>query len=446
MNQLEAAMDATASPLTEPFEQTSFKINYLHRKPLASPAENPVRQNKKANLSDYWKNFRHSTDSTLFGIDRFIDSFSTYKNHRIGFVTNNSATTTEGKSSRKALLQAGFKLVRVFSPEHGINTLGEDGSHQPNGKDEETGLPITSLYGDRMAPNSDDMQNIDLMVFDVPDAGTRFYTFLWTLTHVMEACAENGKPLIVLDRPNPIGGRLAMAEGPWLDETNCSSFLGRWNLPLRHSCTLGELARYFAASRLPSLDLKVMALENWNRNEMTYRPGWHFLAPSPALNSLVTAYLYPGMGLLEGLNVSEGRGTPYPFHMVAAPWLNSLPLKKHLDQQEQEGFIWQFNSMLPTSGPYAGQLLYGLQCHILDLEKFRPVQAGFQLIRALTQVFPDDCIEKPYPTLANPTGRGHLDRLTGIHNFFEKISNPRINLSTDLEGKWEETMANYLLY
>ena len=444
MNQLEATMDAASSSLTGESVSKTNKINFLHRN--VSSEGNLGASRKKTDLADYWKNYRHSKDTTLFGIDRFIASFPTYKNHKIGLVTNNAATTTEGRSSRKALLEAGFKLKRLFSPEHGITAMGEDGSFQPNGKDEETGLPIVSLYGDYKTPKAEDLQDLDLVVFDIPDAGTRFYTFLWTLTHVMEACAENGKPLLVLDRPNPIGGHLGMAEGPWLDEENCSSFIGRWNIPLRHSCTIGELARYFAATRLPALDLKVMALENWDRNEMTYRPGWHFLAPSPALNTLATAYLYPGMGLLEGLNVCEGRGTPYPFHMVAAPWLNPLPLKKHLDQQEQEGYIWQFNSMLPTSGTYAGQLLYGLQCHILDLEKFRPVKAGLQLIRALTQVFPDDCMERSYPTLANPTGHGHLDRLTGIHNSFEKISNPRFTISTELDGTWEEKIGNYLLY
>ena len=290
--------NSPAVPLTSQKSIGIFKAGSLYKQLSSPPVIHLSNKQSKPAYGDYWKNFRHSEAQTQFGIDHFIENYSRYKHCRIGLVTNDAATTTLGRSSRKALMEAGFNLVRLFSPEHGIETIGIDGSFQPHSKDAQTGLPVISLYGDQLTPATEDLQDLELMLFDLPDAGTRFYTFLWTLTYVMEACARKNIPLMVLDRPNPISGNLDLAEGPFLEEDTCASFIGRWNIPIRHSCTLGELARYFAATRLPDLELQVLTLKNWNRNETTYRPGWHFVAPSPAMNTLATAYLYPGMGLL----------------------------------------------------------------------------------------------------------------------------------------------------
>ena len=178
-----------------------------------------------------------------YGIDVFLQQAPAYKNKRIGLITNNAATTNQGIMSRVALLQHGFNLVKLFSPEHGIGTNGADGVAQQNNNDSITGLPVISLYGDQLAPHANDLDDLDLIVFDIPDVGCRFYTYLWTMTYVMEACAANQKPLLILDRPNPIGNDLEHAEGPFLDEATCTSFIGRWSIPVKHCCTLGELAR-----------------------------------------------------------------------------------------------------------------------------------------------------------------------------------------------------------
>ena len=245
----------------------------------------------------------------LFGIDNFLQSNS-YKDRRIAFVCNKASVTTHGIQSRVALIKNGFNIVKLFSPEHGLNAAGEDGCYQADGIDSLTGLPIVSLYGDRLTPRQEDLEDIDIVLFDLPDIGCRFYTYLWTMTYIMEACAVFNIPLFIADRSNPVGGNLLKAEGPMLDESSCSSFIGRWSIPLRHSCTLGELAKYFKATKIPTLQLVIIPVSNWQREIIDADD---FTPTSPAISKLSTALLYPGTGLLEGINVNEGRETEYVF-------------------------------------------------------------------------------------------------------------------------------------
>ena len=203
----------------------------------------------------------------ISGIDAFLQDPEVNKNLRFAIVTNNAAFTSARILSRLELVDKGFNLVKIFSPEHGISVKGEDGAYQKDAIDIKTALPIISLYGDRLMPSEEDLKDIDIVLFDISDVGCRFYTYLWTMTYVMEACAKYNKPLIILDRPNPIGGNLEMAEGPMLDEKNCASFIGRWSIPIRHSCTLGELSTHFSDRKIKGLDLKVVRVKNWDRNQ-----------------------------------------------------------------------------------------------------------------------------------------------------------------------------------
>jgi uncharacterized protein YbbC (DUF1343 family) len=203
--------------------------------------------------------------SVKCGIDVLLQQHS-YKTLRIALATNNAAFTTGGEFTRAALFKNGFQVTKLFSPEHGITVKGRDGEAQTNTTDIITGLPVISLYGNKSAPSEEDLSDVDAVLFDIPDIGCRFYTYLWTMTYVMEACAQFNKPFIVLDRPNPIGALIENAEGPFLDETDCYSFIGRWNIPLKHACTLGELASYFAATRLPGLQLEVISVKNYRRH------------------------------------------------------------------------------------------------------------------------------------------------------------------------------------
>jgi uncharacterized protein YbbC (DUF1343 family) len=376
-----------------------------------------------------------------FGIDALLPHAAGYKGLRIGMVTNDAATTSSGILSRVALLQAGFNITQLFAPEHGIARAGEDGAPQPNGIDALTGLPIVSLYGNQLAPNATDLADIDTVVFDIPDIGCRFYTYLWTMTHVMEACAAHGKPLVVVDRPNPTGAQLHKAEGPWLNELACSSFIGRWNIPLRHCCTLGELAQYFAADRLPRLQLSVVPVTGYQRH-YTAMAHFPFVPTSPAMQTLQAALLYPGTGLWEGVNLNEGRGTAAPFALCGAPWLNNQALAEQL---QLPGLLVRPHDFTAAVGPYAGEQCRGLLLQVTDADAFYPVRSGLKLLRAIAQIHPHQLIERAYPTAANPSGQGHLDRLLGQPGSFARLLQGD-DFVIDVAAEWEGMMGEWLLY
>ncbi|MBL7770723.1 MAG: DUF1343 domain-containing protein [Flavipsychrobacter sp.] len=381
----------------------------------------------------------------LMGIDRFIAGYEQQQDYRWGLVTNEVALTSTGKRSRKALLDAGFNLIRLFSPEHGLGATGADGERQQDGIDSQTGLPVISLYGDKMAPDVEDLVDIDVVLFDIPDVGCRYYTYLWTLSYVMERCASLKKPLYILDRPNPLGGDPGKVEGPMLDENHCSSFIGRWSIPLRHSCTLGELARYFAATRLPELDLHVIPLRYWNRMAGTTEAGWIFTPTSPAIRDLETALLYPGTGLLEGIFINEGRGTARPFTCCGAPWINGEMLANAFTALNLPGVACKPVSYIPDSSIYQGESCQGLQFHVTNEAHFHPVSMGIQLIQLLMRLYPDQVMERRYYTAANPDGSRHLDKLLGIPGAFSKISSDQFPL-LDVGMDWKQLMAAHLLY
>jgi uncharacterized protein YbbC (DUF1343 family) len=376
------------------------------------------------------------------GADQLLFQPAIYAQKRIALVCNDASVTTKGIPTRVALLKTGFNLVKLFSPEHGLHAKGADGKYQQDGIDGLTSLPITSLYGDRMTPSKEDLRDIDLVLFDIPDIGCRFYTYLWTMTHVLEACALCHTPLIILDRPNPIGGNLSHTEGPMLDEKYCASFIGRWRIPIRHCCTLGELALYFAATKISGLELQVIPVSNWKRNQTS---GIIFTPTSPAIQKRATAILYPGMGLLEGINVNEGRGTENPFEICGAPWMDAQRLHEAFQENNHPGIVSQPISYTPNAGMYADEECRGLQFSVTEEAIFRPVQTGISLIRTILQLYPGNVAGRLYCTLANPTGIGHLDKLLGIPNAITKIKSGE-NIIIDVSNEWADLMKDYLLY
>ncbi len=382
----------------------------------------------------------------LFGVDVLREQNKTYKNIRLGLLTNNAATSCRGESSRRALLDAGFNIIKLFSPEHGLSTAGADGAQQDNHIDEHTLLPVVSLYGAHFSPTAADLADIDMLLFDIPDVGCRFYTYLWTMTHAMEACAKWQKPFIVLDRPNPIGGALQYAEGPWLDEAGCSSFIGRWNIPVRHSCTLGELANFFAATRVKNLDLRIVKIQHWNRNETAVAAGWPFVPTSPAIKDPVTALLYPGMGMLEGITVNEGRGTAAPFKQMGAPWMDGKKMLTAFNSLQLPGIDAGIINYIPAEGLYAGVLCYGLHFSITEEAYFQPVKSALLLMQKIIHLYPAECRQRLYPTMANPSGTGHLDKLTGIKDSFEQLKSGQLPLMTGVQKEWAAVITPYLLY
>ena len=382
----------------------------------------------------------------LFGVDHFLQRADKFSHLHFALITNDAATTSEGTLSRIALLRKGIKQTKLFSPEHGLTAQGEDGVFQTNITDIATGLPVISLYGDRLKPSGKDLANVDAVLFDIPDVGCRFYTYLWTMTYMMEACAEFNKPLFVLDRPNPVSGDLNLIEGPMLDEANCSSFIGRWSIPVRHSCSLGELASYFAATRLKGLDLQISKVQNWSREQSAGNAKWFFVPPSPAIPDADTALLYPGIGLLEGININEGRGTDDPFKILGAPWINADQIHEAFENLDLPGVMANRYSYEPGFGIYCNKKCHGLQLKIADISSFRPVRTGLALINLIASLYPEYCKERSYKTRANPTGERHLDKLTGIYHSFEQIKNKKLpDLRQDAPA-WKEIIRPYLLY
>ncbi|MBL7813735.1 MAG: DUF1343 domain-containing protein [Saprospiraceae bacterium] len=387
-----------------------------------------------------------------FGIDVFLKKYKPQQFKRLGLVTNDAVMTKQVVPVRKALTEAGFPIVRLFSPEHGIDAMGADGAAMKDKMDSLTGLPIHSLYSSKLKPPPSVLQDLDAVLFDLPDIGVRFYTYIWTLSHVMEACNDSQTPLIVLDRPNPLGSNLTWAEGPLLDESTVSSFIGRWRIPIRHSLTVGELAQFWKAERqLHHLDLTIVTVENGQRNLFFQDLNLPFIPTSPAISSVDTLLTYPALCFLEGLNVSEGRGTSFPFRVCGATWINGWQLAEAFNSLNLAGVKARAFSFTPSEGVYKNQLCFGIMLHIVDRIAFKPVSTGLYLVYLLRNLYPKHIQWANYPTLVNQTGARHFDLLTGT---------PELRFAMEHDGKifaksienwtqtadWVEKVTPYLIY
>lgn len=387
-----------------------------------------------------------------FGVDNLLQNAPIWKNNRIGLVTNKAAVTNHLLTSREALLKNNFRICKLFSPEHGLEIEGADGHEIKDGIDKLTGLPVISLYSNKLAPTKEDLDDLDIVLFDIPDIGSRFYTYLWTMTYVMEACAANKKKLIILDRPNPISGNLDLCEGPILNQTQ-SSFIGRWSMPIRHGCTLGELALYFNAVKNIQCDLEIIACSNWDRTSFQTDWGIPLVPTSPAIQNFEAMLLYPGLCLLEATNISEGRGIDYSFCIAGAPWINGESIAGLLNNMGFDEVIVTPLRFIPEdiNGKYYKENCGGIRLTIREPRFFQPVYFGLLLIRFVKHLYPNDFEWKPYSTLVNPIGKNHLDKLLGFENSETLFDLPlpkfirEITLLTQ-SGSWKHEIRNYLLY
>lgn len=327
----------------------------------------------------------------------------------------------------------------------------EDGAAIADLRDGLTELPIYSLYGTVYRPTPAQLAKLDLLLFDIPDIGARFYTYSWTLSHVMDACAEVGLPLWVLDRPNPLGGDLARAEGPILDETQISTFVGRWGMPIRHSLTLGELARCWNGERRLGVDLTVIPVEGWRRKQLWSAIGIPFVPTSPAMPSAETALIYPGTCLFEGTNLSEGRGTSTPFRVIGAPWLDGWAAADRFNAQNLPGVVARALPFTPSVSKYAGQLCQGIMLHVVDEQVFRPVATGLHLLATIIRQHPQHFQWLPYPTAVNTAGQGHFDRLIGDLSIREALQQADSDMNAlisqwTVPNRWAALVQPYLMY
>jgi len=384
-----------------------------------------------------------------FGIDVILKNEPNWKNKRIGMLTNNAAKTNKGVLSRLALINAGFNLVKLFSPEHGIQAIGTDGAYMKDGVDEITQLPITSLYGDKFIPSEKEILDIDIMLFDIPDAGTRFYTYLWSMTYWIEAAAKYNKQVVLLDRPNPLGGNMSRSEGPMLDDT-ISSFIGRFNIPIKHQCTLGELAKYFNHEQGWNANLSVIKCEGWKRDQLFYDCNVLWSNPSPALQNMEAALLYPGLCFFEATNLSVGRGTKYSFEWIGATWLN-IPAMTMICQNILKEDIKIETITLPITDNGVTTESKGIRIKVIDPTSYDAVLNGLLLMKLVKDIHPANFKWMPYPTIANPTGQNHLSLLMGIPNA-ENIFDLPLQQWLQQIGKlmradvWRTEITAYLMY
>jgi uncharacterized protein YbbC (DUF1343 family) len=353
----------------------------------------------------------------LFGADRLAAEpglLGSPGPRRLALLTNDAARLAgdADRPTRGALLDAGVPIVRLFSPEHGLGASAPDGAAVTGGPDPLTRLPVVSLYGDALRPPPEALDGIEGVLCDLPDVGARFYTYAWTMTHVVDACAAMGLPVWILDRPNPLGGLMEWVEGPVL-EPAYASFLGRHPVPIRHSLTLGELADLWRAEACPGADVRIVRCDGWRRDALWPQLGLPFVPTSPAITRFQAALLYPGTCLFEATNLSVGRGTPLSFEAVGAPWLQATTLAARLVARNLPGLAPEPDRFTPSLGPHAGESCEAVRLRVLDPHRVRPVAAGIALLAEIAALHRVELRWASYPTAANPTGAGHLERLAG---------------------------------
>ncbi len=356
---------------------------------------------------------------------------------RLGLVSHPAAVLPDLTSSVDALLAAGYRLTALFGPEHGFRGAAADGARVSDSSDPRTGLPIFSLYGANKGPSAQALAQIDALVFDMQDVGVRFYTFLSTLYYLLRAAGRAAKPVIVLDRPNPITG--AILEGGPI-EPGSESFVGVVNLPIRHGMTLGEMARLLNEEYSLEADLQVVAMQGWQRQMWFDQTGLPWVPTSPAMPHLSTATLYPGMCLLEGTNLSMGRGASLPFEICGAPWLDGYTLAQEMNALDLPGVRFRPTAFTPVGSTHAGYECSGVQVHVTDREALRPVAMTLHLIAAARRQRPERF-----------TWSLHFDLLTGGGKARSALNGARPveRLVADWElgrAGWLAQREKYLLY
>jgi uncharacterized protein YbbC (DUF1343 family) len=367
---------------------------------------------------------------------------------RIGLLANPSAVDAKLRFIVDLFFaEKSWHLAALFGPEHGMRADKQDQELCGESTDPRTGLPVFSLYGDHLRPTPEMLKDLDVLIFDIQDVGSRYYTFIYTLSHVMEACHGLPIQVVVLDRPNPING--IDIEGPML-ETGYESFVGRFPLPIRHAMTVGELALYFRREMGIDCNLEVIRMKGWERNSFFEETGLPWVLPSPNMPTVDTALVYPGMCLFEGTNVSEGRGTTKPFEIFGAPWIDPDRLCDTLKHHDLPGIVLRPLYFTPTFNKYHGQLCGGAQIHVTDRRSYRPVRTALCLLSALLRMSPDHFRwkEPPYEFVHD---RLPIDILLGSSHVREELetgSDPG-----GIEAQWipslekfRKVREKYLLY
>ena len=374
------------------------------------------------------------------GLENFIQSPPRWiAGHRLGLLCNQASTDHLYRHARQ-LISERFPgvLTALYSPQHGFFGDKQDNMIESDHmRDPMLNIPVFSLYGETRRPDEAMLDPIDTLVVDLQDAGTRVYTFIYTMSYCMEAAARYRKRVLLLDRPNPITG--IMTEGNCL-KSDCASFVGRYPLPMRHGLTIGELALLFNEHFAVGCDLEVVPMTGWKRRMYFCDTGLPWIPPSPNLPTAISAMVYPGQVLWEGTNVSEGRGTTQPFELFGAPWVDTPGILSRIGAEVPEGAVLRQAAFEPTSNKWAGRTCHGFQIHITDPYLYRPYLTTLALIRALLQDGGEDFRWKP-PPYEYEFSKLPFDLIAGekkIRNRLEAFEDPK-----DMARSWQDDIEAF---
>lgn len=366
------------------------------------------------------------------GIERRELWLDKLKGKRVGLLTNPTGVDRNLVSTIDILYKE-VNLVKLFSPEHGIRGDIQAGEKVSDYIDERTGLTVCTLYGDKKIPTEEMLSDIDVFVFDIQDVGSRLYTYIYSMSYVMQACGRFGKEVVIMDRPNPVGG--ISVEGGYI-EPECLSFVGLHPIPYRYGLTIGETALLFKGEFGVECDLTVIPMEGWKREMYYDETGLPWIMPSPNMPTLDTAIVYDATCLYEGTNISEGRGTTKPFELVGAPFIRGDRLAEAMNKLNLPGVIFRPAYFTPTFSKHEGKLCGGVQLHVTDRDLFEPVRTGLFLLKEVRNQSGENfeylppLSEKIRPMIDLNTGSDYIR----THEDFEPA---------DIYDKWQSEAAEF---
>ncbi|WP_397583052.1 exo-beta-N-acetylmuramidase NamZ domain-containing protein [Sphingorhabdus sp.] len=408
--------------------------------PIAAVAADPAQPKAEEAVKSIAVPIRHITP----GIEVLLsDRLELLKGKRVALLTNQTGVDRKGVSNVDLLrAHPAINLVALFSPEHGVRGAAQAGEKVASGIDPKSGLPVHSLYGETKMPTAKMMQGIDIVLVDLQDVGTRFYTYASTLLYMLRAAETSGSEVIVLDRPNPQGGM--MIEGPVL-EPAFASFVGSYAVPVRHGMTFGELAQMFVGEDRLRTRLRVIAMRGWSRDLAPYL-AWDlpWVPPSPNMLSPRTAAVYPGTALFEGTNISEGRGSEKPFEYIGGPFIDGAALAERLNAMGLPGVDFKPVAFTPDFSKYAGQHCHGVWVIPTNSKTFQPFRTGIALVKTVHDMYPDKFEFRP-------GAPSFFDQLAGTDSVRKGILDGKS--VSYIERQWQDGLnafmhvrARYLMY
>jgi len=383
------------------------------------------------------KNKHDKQPKFRLGVDVLLqDKMALLKNKRVGIITNPTGVNQELTSIVDLMSShKDINVTALYGPEHGVRGSAQAGQYVDFYTDPKTGLPVYSLYGKTKKPTPEMLENVDVLVFDIQDVGSRFYTYIYTMALAMEAAKENNKKIIVLDRPNPLGGK--KVEGPVLED-KYSSFVGEFPIPVRHGMTVGELAQLFNKEFNIGADLTVVKMEGWKRNQHYDETPLEWVLPSPNMPTLETAFVYPGAALIEGTNISEGRGTAKPFELIGAPFINGDELAEYLNKLDLPGVLFRSASFTPSFSKHANVLSHGIQIHVTNRNDYKPFETGLYIVKAIHDLYPNDFAFRT----PSSNGISFFDNLVGNGSIRQGIEKGKT--VTQMKAEWENNLNDFM--